>query len=243
MRKTRVFVETALAPGGTVDITGGTAHYLDRVLRLREGALVELFDGRGGSFDAEILGRERKTVSLRLIRRSGEDRESPLALTLIQGISRGQHMDYTVQKAVELGIRRIVPVYTDFSNIRMDADRARKKLDHWRGVIISACEQCGRNLLPEIAPPVAITAWLPQDDNPLKLVLHPDAEPDAAMAQKPGGPVSLLCGPEGGFSDEEYAAALSAGYQPVSLGPRILRTETAAVAAIVRCQTLWGDMQ
>lgn len=243
MRKTRVFVEAELTAGGIIAIENEAAHYLDRVLRVREGEIIHVFNGDGGYFEAEILGRRKKSISIRPARYVDDDRESDLPLSLVQGISRGQHMDYTVQKAVELGIRKIVPVFTEFSNVRMEAERARKRTNHWRGVIVSACEQCGRNILPEIHEPVPLQEWIEKDDSPLRFVLHPDSSDKLSGRNVIAGPITLLCGPEGGLSGHELNAALAAGYQPVSLGPRILRTETAAIAAIVQCQTLWGDMK
>ncbi len=242
MRKTRVFVESVLQIGEIVNLENDAAHYLGRVLKVRTGDTVQVFNGRGGCYEAGIIGIDKRSVSIKPLRYLAENNESALALTLAQGISRGQHMDYTVQKAVELGVTRIVPLFTEFSNVRLAAERAGKRLDHWQKIITSACEQSGRNILPVLVEPVPLQEWVSSDTSPLKLLMDPEAGQGLSMLTANNSNITLLCGPEGGLSQKEIEYALACGYQKISLGPRILRTETAAIAAIAVCQALQGDM-
>lgn len=243
MRNTRVYIDAVLAVGEVSTIGEAAAHHLIRVLRHREGDRIHAFNGKGGCYETEIVSTEKKSLQIKPIRHIKEDRESPLNLTLAQGISRAQHMDYTIQKAVELGVRAIVPLFTEFTNVSLESDRAGKRMDHWRKITISACEQCGRNLLPVLNEPVVLADWVRADAANLKLVLHPGEYTSAASMRLDKPAVTLLCGPEGGLSETELELAAACGYQRVQLGPRILRTETAAIAAIVQCQSLWGDMK
>jgi len=242
MRKTRVFVQAVLTIGEVARLEGEAAHHLGRVLKLRQGDIVQAFNGNGGYFESEIVGVEKRSMLIRPGRFINDDRESALDLTLAQGISRGRHMDYTIQKAVELGIRKIVPLVTEFSNVKLEADRARNRIDHWQKVIINACEQSGRSVFPRMTEPAALTEWVRTDTSSEKLVLHPDADRTISTIKAENPTITLLCGPEGGLSAAELDLARTRGYQVVSLGPRVLRTETAAVAAIVQCQSRWGDM-
>jgi 16S rRNA (uracil1498-N3)-methyltransferase len=243
MRKTRVFVQSSLQPGQESVIEGDAAHHLINVLRVKIGQAIVVFNGDGGCFDVEIVGISKNLVVIIPRHFHQDNRESPLQLTLIQGISRGQHMDYTVQKAVELGVTAIVPVFTTFSNVKLTDERASKRLDHWQKIIIGACEQSGRNIVPVIRQPVALEEWVSADTNRLRLVLHPDASDSLSAIKMENSGLSLLCGPEGGLSDQELAICLAGGYEKVTIGPRILRTETAALAAIAICQSRFGDMR
>jgi len=242
MRKTRVFVQSTLQPGQESVIEGDAAHHLVNVLRVKIGQPLVVFNGDGGCFEVDIIAISKKSVLIIPRCFIEDNRESPLELTLVQGISRGQHMDYTVQKAVELGVSVIVPVFTAFSNVKLSDERASKRLDHWQKIIIGACEQSGRNIVPVIKQPVALEDWVSADTNKLRLVLHPDT-PDSLSTIKMENPgISLLCGPEGGLSDQELAICVAGGYEKISIGPRILRTETAALAAIAICQSRFGDI-
>jgi 16S rRNA (uracil1498-N3)-methyltransferase len=243
MRKTRVFVQSSLQPGQESVIEGDAAHHLINVLRVKISQAIVVFNGDGGCFDVDIVGISKKSVVILPRHFHQDNRESPLQLTLIQGISRGQHMDYTVQKAVELGVTAIVPVFTTFSNVKLTDERASKRLDHWQKIIIGACEQSGRNIVPVIRQPVALEEWVSADTNRLRLVLHPDAADSLSAIKMENSGLSLLCGPEGGLSDQELAICLAGGYEKVTIGPRILRTETAALAAIAICQSRFGDMR
>ena len=242
MRLTRVYIDAPLAPDVVTELTSQAARHVSRVLRMRVGDTLHLFDDSGRSFRAEIVMINRDCVRVLPRQVVTEEPEPRLHITLVQGISRGQHMDYTIQKAVELGVMRIVPVMTTFSNVRLDEQRAEKRLEHWRNIIINACEQCGRNRLPVIESPVTLDEWLPRENREQKLLLDPAAELPLRGLTPSGNRLSLLTGPEGGLSDAEMEQARSSGFQSVRLGPRILRTETAAVAAITACQVMWGDM-
>jgi 16S rRNA (uracil1498-N3)-methyltransferase len=243
MRNVRIHVETPLTAGAGVVLAADAARHVAVVLRLRAGAMLELFDGSGGSHRGRILAADKRSVTIQLESFDRQERESPLQTTLVQGISRGQHMDYTLQKAVELGVARIVPVLTEHSNVRLDEARAERRVEHWRRVVIGACEQCGRNRVPEVCPPQPLAAWLERDRSDSRLVLDPEADRGLNTFPPPVTGMSLLSGPEGGLSQMEIRASLAAGWQAVRLGPRILRTETAAVAALAASQVLWGDLK
>lgn len=213
------------------------------VLRLRDGDDVILFNGDG----SEVLGQLVKTgkgAEVLLKAACSPARESMLDVTLVQGVSSGERMDYTLQKAVELGVTRIQPVMMKRTIVRLDEDKRHKRRQHWQGVVVSACEQCGRNHLPEVAPILDFAAWLamPSAQAGLRLLLDPEASERLRELAPPAEPVSLLAGPEGGFDPGEREVVRRAGFRPVSLGPRILRTETAAIAALAVMQGLWGDL-
>ena len=242
MRIPRMFVETALAQGQRLALPEAAGRRLRQVLRMRPGDAIRVFNGDGGSFAARVQAFNREDVIVDVGEFDPAEAESPLAVTLAQGISRGSHMDYTLQKSVELGVQRIVPLFTERSNVRLDEERAASRMLHWRNIIIGACEQCGRNRLPLLSPPAPLESWLQEDDAPLKLLLDAAADADlAATAQRPPA-LTLLAGPEGGLAPGEKAAARAAGYVGIRLGPRILRTESAAVAALAVCQHRWGDL-
>jgi 16S rRNA (uracil1498-N3)-methyltransferase len=237
----RIYADAPLAEGIETTLPPAAARHIAAVLRLRSGDRIEIFNGSGGSFDARIVSCSRDRVIVLPESFHAEDRESPLQVILVQGISRGRHMDYTVQKSVELGVSRIVPVMTAHGNVRLDHGQAERRLQHWRGIAVSACEQCGRNRVPEIDRPLPLPEWLERDNAALRLVLDPrDGAPPGSLPA-PRGSLSLLSGPEGGLSAAEIGVAKASGCTGVRLGPRILRTETAAAAALAVCQTLWRD--
>jgi 16S rRNA (uracil1498-N3)-methyltransferase len=242
MRNIRIYVNQPLALQEALTLDERPSHYLMHVLRLRENDHVHAFNGLGGCYVARISGISRRGVSIVPQEFIDEERESGLDLTLAHGIARGQRMDFTIQKAVELGVNRIVPLLTEHGQVKVRAEKKDTRLKHWRGVVISACEQCGRNRIPVIDRPVPLDQWATSDGNGVKLVLQPGAgQPLGALDVQPAA-VTLLCGPEGGFSVADLKQATDHGYLTVSLGPRILRTETAAVAALALCQSLWGDL-
>ena len=241
MRKTRIFVDQPLQEGTELMLVEEAAHHVFRVLRLRSGQPLILFDGRGGEYDAEISKVDKRYVEVHIHQHREVNNESPLIITLAQGVSRGQKMDFILQKSVELGVNRIVPVMTEYGNVHLDEHRQQKKIDHWHGVIVGACEQCGRNIVPELVAPLSFNEWLEIGSGDTKLVLHPEAGKKLSKLSKPKGELLLLVGTEGGFSGNEIKRACDAGYQIVNIGPRILRTETAALVTISACQTLWGD--
>jgi 16S rRNA (uracil1498-N3)-methyltransferase len=237
-----VYVDTPLAGRRTCDLPASAASHVGRVLRLRAGEHLVLFDGLGGEYSAtiETLGRERVTVSIGA--HFPAERESALSITLVQGISRSERMDFVVQKATELGVTRIVPIAAARSVVRTNETQAARKLEHWRSIAIGACEQCGRNRLPALDPPAEWNDWLAQHaaaGNALLLAAR--ASTSLREALSPQAAIELAVGPEGGWTLEEEAAALAAGYRTVKLGPRILRTETAALAAIAAIQSQIGD--
>ena len=243
MRTTRVYVNQPLSLDQVVQLGEREAHYLGHVMRLRENDPVQVFNGEGGCYTARVTAVGRRSVSIVPQEFLQQDRESSLHVTLAHGIARGQHMDYTIQKAVELGVTRIVPLFTEHAQVRLSGDRAEQRLAHWRGVAVSACEQCGRNRIPDIDRPLSLAEWLDMDADGLRLVLQPGAETALPPGDAPPAAVTLLCGPEGGLSESDLQSASGHGYRPVSLGPRTLRTETAALAALTLCQVLWGDMR
>lgn len=212
-----------------------------QVLRLKAGAPVRLFDGQGRELEATLTLVERKRSKVQLERELDTQSESPLEITLLQGISRGERMDFAIQKAVELGVKTIIPVVTERCNVQLSKERAEKRLKHWQGVLTSACEQSGRAYMPELAPVTKLDEAMTATADALKLVLDPQAQQRFHSLPQPQA-LTLLIGPEGGLSDAEISQAQQAGFTAVQFGPRILRTETAAVAALAVVQTLWGDL-
>lgn len=243
MRHPRLYTDRALTAGAEVSLDRDAAHYLGRVLRLKPGAPLTLFNGRGGEYAATLTELSRDNARVQIASHDAVERESPLAITLIQGIARGERMDYTIQKAVELGVDRIMPVETARSVVRLKPERRRKRLMHWQAIARAAAMQCGRNRVPEVIDSATLAAALDAAATAHKLLLEPDgAAPLSALARPADAGVTLLIGPEGGLSAEEARHARTRGFQPVRLGPRTLRTETAGVAALAALQTLWGDM-
>lgn len=238
----RIFCPPPLAAGTKIDLPHGAAHHVQRVLRLQVGAALTLFDGEGGEYRAELTQGNARGVAVHIIEHHDIERESPLTVTLVQGLAAADRMDYTVQKAVELGAAAIVPVVATRSVARIEGARAARRVEHWRQIVIAACEQSGRNRLPRVDPPCALAAWL-RAPSPaqLRVLLLPDAEGSLADLTQPSGMMELLVGPEGGFTAEESAVAVAMGFRPVRLGTRVLRTETAGAAMLAALQALWGD--
>jgi 16S rRNA (uracil1498-N3)-methyltransferase len=242
MRLTRIYVGSALAPNTELLLPRGAADHLLRVLRLRPGAALTLFDGRGGEYAARLMGAERGAARVAVGEHSSIERESPLSVTLLQGLARGERMDLIVQKATELGVRAIVPLLTERSVVRLDAAQSRKRLAHWQAIAVGACEQCGRNLLPQIGP---LTEFSRVGELALagaRLLLEPHGLQTLPGALSGHTEVAMLIGPEGGLSDAEVEAALEADFVPCRLGPRVLRAETAPLAALAALQLLAGDL-
>lgn len=243
MRLTRVFVEDELAVGQRLTVEGSAGNHIVRVLRLRVGDELTIFNGRGGEYGASIEEIRRDTVRVSVREHRNEERESAFDLTLAQGISRGERMDWVVQKATELGVTRIVPVFTERSVVHLDERQAAKKVQHWRGIAVSACEQCGRNVVPEIVAPVTLYGLLEKPlGTGISLLLSPTAQ--RRIVDIDGSPpgATVLIGPEGGLAQTEHDAALRSGYSSVRMGPRVLRTETAAVCALTLLQQKFGDL-
>ncbi|MGQ0383286.1 MAG: 16S rRNA (uracil(1498)-N(3))-methyltransferase [Gammaproteobacteria bacterium] len=244
MRLTRIYVEAALSPGTRLELRGAAHQHLARVLRLQAGATVTLFNGDGADYLSNI-NELRRDCAVVMVRTAAAARaESPLPIALVQGIARGERMDLVVQKATELGVAAIQPVVMERSVVRLDAMARLAKLAHWRGVAIAACEQCGRARLPVIGEPLPLTNWLgrPAAAGERRLQLDPDASMSLVAAAGGATAIELLIGPEGGLGEKERDAAQQTGYLPCRLGPRVLRSETAAIAALAVLQAAAGDL-
>lgn len=243
MRLTRVHVPEPLTAGRRHTIAGDAANHITRVLRLKPGDPLTLFDGRGGEHAAQIGEFRKNAVIVDVGDRSAASRESPLSLTLAQGVSRGERMDWVVQKATELGVTRIVPVLTERTVVKLDPRQSERKLAHWRGIAVAACEQSGRDRIPDIAAPLDLHELLRTvDARATRLLLSPSGTHCVNGLKSPEHGVVVLIGPEGGLAEGEQRAALAAGFIAVRLGPRVLRTETAAVAALTLLQYQLGDL-
>ena len=241
MRTIRLYQPGPLTPGQSVALCEDAANHAGKVLRMQAGEALELFNGDGNNYAAVIIEVGKKQMVVDIQSSSENPIESPLKLHLGQGISRGDRMDFAIQKAVELGVSEITPLFTERCGVKLDADRLEKKREQWQKIVISACEQSGRSVVPPVHQPVTLEKWLGQPDNCLKLTLDPWTS--ATIKQlSPTDRLRLVIGPEGGFSDREVAATTLAGFQPVRLGPRVLRTETAALTAIAALQLQLGDL-
>ena len=242
MRISRFFLPQPLSPGATIQLADESAHYLRTVLRLKKGADLVVFNGEGGEYPANLLEAHKDAVKLLLGPLNPRETESPLPIALGLGISRGERMDLAIQKAVELGVSAITPLFTERCVVQLDGDaRKVQRLRHWRKIAQSACEQCGRNRVPEIFEPLKLEEWVVRQ-NGLRLFLDPGGTKALRELPRPHGPICLLSGPEGGFTGVERKTATKAEFIAIRLGPRVLRTETAALAALTAIQTLWGDM-
>ena len=243
MRVPRIYVDLALESGARVTLPPDAARHLIRVLRMPAGARLLLFNGEGGEFEATLEPSGGASAQARIGAHRCVATESNLELGLAQGLSRGAKMDYTIQKAVELGVRWIQPLLTERSVVRLEPGRADRRRRHWQGIAASACEQCGRAFLPPVHDALPLSEWLDRlPPSPSKLVALPEAPRSLAALPRPSSSLVLLVGPEGGLASQEVAAAGDRGFEAFSLGPRILRTETAAVGALSAAQLLWGDL-
>jgi 16S rRNA (uracil1498-N3)-methyltransferase len=244
VRLTRVYVDAALSAGSTVALPPDTAAHLAKVLRARAGDELILFNGDGREFNGTVEGVRGSRVSASVGGSRTVDRESPLRITLVQCVARGDRMDLIVQKATELGVARIVPVLSQRSVVRLDKPQAQSKVAHWRAVSVSACEQCGRNRLPVIEAAQPLLNYLGDSlAGAARWVFEPESSSPLHSPGSAAGAAEIAIGPEGGFAADELEAFRVAGFTPVGLGPRILRTETAAIAALVWLQARCGDMQ
>jgi len=242
---TRIHVPGPIEVGGECALSAAPSHHLHGVLRLKPGDALVLFDGAGAEYGATVLRAGKRGVTVTVGERRTVSRESPLAVTLAQAVSSGERMDYTIQKAVELGAAAIQPLAAQRSVVRLSAERAGRRAEHWRGVAVAACEQSGRNHVPSVGDVLPLGRWLAGLPAPTagerRLLLSPRAGQRLRDLGQPPRSVVLLSGPEGGFTPDEEAAAQGAGFHPLGLGLRVLRTETAAVAALSALQALWGD--
>lgn len=241
MRSLRFYYAGPYQSDGDFVLPDAIFRHAVQVLRLKTGAVIQLFDGEGHEYSAELTQVAKRQATAKLTGEISNHSESPLQVCLLQGISRGERMDFAIQKAVELGVQQIVPVITERCNVQLGGERADKRLAHWQGVLISACEQSGRAVLPQLLPVVDLSTALDNCNSDCKLVLDPTAMQRFNALDKQNA-VTLLIGPEGGLSDTEIAAAKHSGFTAIQFGPRILRTETASAAALAIVQANWGDI-
>jgi 16S rRNA (uracil1498-N3)-methyltransferase len=240
MRIPRIFTTQILSTNSAIELEEAPSHHLSKVLRMQADRELILFNGLGGEYLARIDSITKKNVCATPLEFNAENRQSPLQLELAIGISRGDRMEWVLQKATELGVTKITPLITERTEVKFNNDRAERKIDRWRQTIISACEQCQRNLLPELLEPIQVTDWVTRCDAELKFVLH-HRQNQKLPQDKHTKSLALLIGPEGGLSETEIDHAVAKGFSALTLGPRVLRTETAPVAAISLVQFLWGD--
>lgn len=241
MRIHRVYTQQPLEPGEPVSLDGRQAHYLGRVLRVAPGQSVVLFNGDGNDYACEVRGLGKSAMTVEVNARLPARAESRLRLVLAQAVSRGERMDQTLQKCTELGVHGFQPLWSERVEVRLKGEKLDRRLQHWQGVVISACEQSGRARVPEVLPAMALPEWAARPAKLPRVVLAPGSGRSLAALDRTSG-VELLVGPEGGFSDNELAMLRSFGAQPVALGPRVLRTETAGPAAVAVLQALLGDL-
>ncbi len=242
---TRLYFPHPISHGAVLELGSDQARYVGRVLRSKPGDRLSVFNGDDGEWQTELVRIGKNDATLRVLEPLDPSTESPLDLHLVQGISRGERMDIVMQKATELGVRRVTPVLADHGMVRLTSERAAKRQAHWQSVANSACEQCGRIRPPRVDLPLRLNDWFGEqrDYDALKLILKPQAGTPLAAVEAPTGTLCFLTGPEGGFSAREYDDAAAAGFLAVELGPRVLRTETAAITALALAQSLWGDLQ
>ena len=242
LRTHRIHTAQALEPEADVVIGGKSAHYLARVLRVKAGQPLVLFNGDGHDYAAEVSRPEKGEIHIKVLSRLPSVAESSLRIILAQAISRGERMDLTLQKCTELGVAAFQPLTTERVEVRIRPEKLPQRMDHWRQVVVSACEQSGRSVIPAVKEPLHLHEWLGQRDVSQRLVLVPDAETPLARFELENT-VEILIGPEGGLSDTELGLIERSGVRPTSLGPRVLRTETAGPAAVAVLQTLYGDFR
>jgi 16S rRNA (uracil1498-N3)-methyltransferase len=241
VRINRLYTAIHLEPGAEVVLEGPAAHYLGRVLRVGPGQSVVLFNGDGQDYAADVLRPGKGSVVLEVRSRLPAVREPDFKITVAQAISRGERMDQTLQKCTELGASAFRPLFSERVEVRLTGGKLERRMAHWQGVVVAACEQSGRAVVPQVLPALDLDDWLAGDRAEQRIVMHPGA--DAPLARlEPGQRVELAVGPEGGFSDVEYERILAGGVRGVQLGRRILRTETAAPAAVAILQALYGDL-
>ena len=236
----RFYLDAPLRAGGVCALPEDSAHHAVHVLRLREGDEVTLFNGRGGEFAARIASMQRLKISIDLLQHRAIERESPLRVTLVQGVSSGERMDSTLRKAVELGVAEVQPVLATRSVARPKGERAEGRRAHWQKVVIAACEQCGRNKVPDVQPLVPVADYRPAAGG-AKILLSPSSRSPFSKLSFTESQIVVAAGPEAGFTEDEEARLVEAGFVPASLGPRVLRTDTAAVAALAALNALRGD--
>ncbi len=242
MRIPRIYHPEPLSPNSEIALSDDAANHVGRVLRMVSDQQLQLFDGSNQVFEARITHADKKSVRVQLLSAAEDDRESPLHLHLGQVMSRGEKMEFTIQKSIELGVNVITPLFSERCGVKLDAERLNKKIQQWQKIAIAACEQCGRNRVPEIRPAMDLDAWCAEPDEGLKLNLHPRASQSINTLPLPVQRVRLLIGPEGGLSVDEIAMTAQHQFTDILLGPRVLRTETTALTAITALQVRFGDL-
>ncbi|MDR7344658.1 16S rRNA (uracil1498-N3)-methyltransferase [Pantoea alhagi] len=242
MRKPRIYHPESLTVGQEIALSEDAANHVGRVLRMGSGQALELFDGSNLVFDGEIVRADKRSVTVKVMQSREDSRESPLHLHLGQVMSRGEKMEFTIQKSIELGVNVITPLFSERCGVKLDAERQAKKIQQWQKIAVAACEQCGRNVVPEVREAMSLEAWCAEQDNALKLNLHPRAQHSINTLPQPVERVRLLIGPEGGLTAEEIAMTGHQGFTDILLGPRVLRTETTALTAITALQVRFGDL-
>ncbi len=242
MRVPRIYHPECITAGSDIALSEDAANHVGRVLRMSAGQSIQLFDGSNQVFDAQIIRADKKSVQVTILGGETDDRESPLHIHLGQVMSRGEKMEFTIQKSIELGVSLITPLFSERCGVKLDAERLNKKIQQWQKIAIAACEQCGRNRIPEIRPPMDLEAWCAEEELGLKLNLHPRASASINTLPLPVERVRLLIGPEGGLSADEIAMTARYQFTDILLGPRVLRTETTALTAITALQVRFGDL-
>lgn len=242
MRIPRIYHPEFITAGSQIALSEDAANHVGRVLRMGAGQAIELFDGSNQVFAAEIIQADKKSVRVNVLSAETDDRESPLHIHLGQVMSRGEKMEFTIQKSIELGVSLITPLFSERCGVKLDAERLNKKLQQWQKIAVAACEQSGRNVIPEIRPAMDLEAWCAEEDHGLKLNLHPRASASINTLPQPVERVRLLIGPEGGLSADEIAMTARYAFTDILLGPRVLRTETTALTAITALQVRFGDL-
>lgn len=240
MRIPRIYTQQPLQENTAIGLEPQASQHLSKVLRMSEGAEVTLFNGQGGEYSATISQLAKKQLTVEVGEKNSHDKQSPLDIHLGIAISKGDRMDWVMQKATEIGITKVSPLYTERTEVKLKGDRAKKKSDHWQQVIISACEQSGRNQLMLLEQPLSLSEWLASTQADKKFVLHHRSDNGLNSVEKPTS-VALLIGPEGGLSNDEITQAQRHDFSALTLGPRVLRTETAPIAAASILQYIWGD--
>lgn len=242
MRIPRIYHADTLAVDQEITLDADATNHIVNVLRLKPGHPVVMFNGDGNEYSAEILEAQKRNAKVLIDAKLSLDIESPLAIHLGQGISRGDKMEMVIQKAVELGVTEITPLLTERCGVKLSPERWAKKQLQWQKIVIGACEQCGRNRLPILHPPMQLIDWCNQSTQQMRVTLHPKAEKSTRHLSIPAAGVRLLIGPEGGFSESEVYSTEQVGFTTIQLGPRVLRTETAALASITALQAMHGDL-
>lgn len=243
MRIPRIFVDIELSENTTIALPDSSFQHVCKVLRLKSGHPMRLFNGKGGQYHGTLCDVEKRSANVALNEFEALDNESPIKVTLGQTLSRGERMDYAIQKAVESGVFEIQPLFSERCEVKLDDSRAEKRQAHWQQVAISAAEQCGRGVVPIVHSPKKLTDWITNCNEMLKLTLHHySAKPISEFTKPDNNAVALLIGPEGGLSEEEVKISSNQGFSAISLGPRVLRTETAPIVALTAINLLWGDI-